>query len=173
MSSQQGQPATAAPSKSGGKTWILVAAGVLVLAGGGVVVFQRTRPAGDEDAAEAKPPVVVEPTSVALEPFILNLSDPAGDRYFRLNLRLVLDQRAIAERAATGLAQVKLRDRILALLARMRAAELATMEGKERLRGELQDVTQTLLAEEPFYDSVLDPAPARVLDVLFTEFLVQ
>lgn len=172
MSSQQGQPATAAPSRSGGKTWILVAAGVLVL-GGGVVVFQRTRAAGGENAAEARPPVVVEPTSVVLEPFILNLSDPAGDRYFRLNLRLVLDQRVIAERAATGLAQVKLRDRILALLARMRAAELATMEGKERLRSELQDVTQTLLAEEPFFDSVHDPAPARVLDVLFTEFLVQ
>ncbi len=170
MSTPQGQPATAAPSKSGGKTWILVATGVLVL-GGGVVAFQRK--AGAAKEAPAKPPVVVEPTSVFLEPFILNLSDPAGDRYFRLNLRLVLDQRALAERAATGLAHVKLRDRILALLAKMRSAELTTAEGKERLRAELLAVTQTLLEQAPFYDAAHDPAPARVLDVLFTEFLVQ
>ncbi len=172
MSNPQAQPAPAAPSKAGGKKGLLVAAIVLALGGAGVVAFQRTR-AQDPSAAPAKPRVVVEPAVVYVDPFVLNLADPTGDRYFRLNLRLVLDQRVVAERAAGGLAQVKLRDRMLALLAKKRIAQLTTVEGKEALRAELREVTERLLVETPFHDAEHDPAPARVLDVLFTEFLVQ
>lgn len=159
--------------KKGVTKWLVVGAGVLAVAGSGVV-FQRSRkPAPEESAQPPKKAPVFEPGVVDLDPFVLNLADPAGDRYFRLNLRLVLDQRAIAERAADERAQVKLRDRILSLLAKKRAAQMATQEGRESLRTELATLTEPLFADAPFHDPETDAAPARVIDVLFTEFLVQ
>ncbi|NOT32168.1 MAG: flagellar basal body-associated FliL family protein [Planctomycetes bacterium] len=164
MSSQEVQS-----SYSGGKKALVIAAGVLALAGG-VLACQETRAPAESGA---KPPVVLEPTVVPVEPFVLNLADPEGDRYFRLTLQLVLDQRAVAERAAGGLAQAKLRDRIFALLSKKRVAQVTTVEGKELLRTELRETTGPLFATPPFHDAEHDPAPAHVLDVLFTEFLVQ
>jgi flagellar protein FliL len=174
MSSQAGQPAEAAPSKGGKKLPILVAS-VLALGAGGFVAYRKlaaVEGAGVEKKGEEKA-VVVDPGVLEVEPFVLNLADPAGDRYFRLNLRLVLDQRAIAERAGTGLSQVKMRDRLLGLLSKKRASAVTSLEGKELLRNEIWGAAEALLAEPPFYEPETDPAPARVLDVLFMEFLVQ
>lgn len=154
-----------------GKIPILVA-GVLVLAGGGFVAFRKlSKEPGP--AIEEKKPVVLDPGVLELDPFILNLADPAGDRYFRLNLSLVLDQMPIAQRAGEGRAVVKLRDRVLTVLAKKRASQLTSVAGKEQLRAELQAMSESLMTEEPFYLPEIDPAPAHVLDVLFVEFLVQ
>jgi flagellar basal body-associated protein FliL len=151
---------------------LIVAAMALVLAGGGYVAFRQFRtPPAPTRAAE--PVVVVDPGIVQLEPFVINLSDPTGDRYFRLNLRLVLDQKHIALRAGEGGAQIKLRDRILTLLAKKRARDLTDIEGKDALRAEIAAATEKLFATPPLHDPVLDPAPAKVIDVLFTEFLIQ
>lgn len=166
MSNQEVQPAY-----SGGKKALAIAAGVLTLAGG--LVACQEPPAPAESATPVRAPVVLEPTVVPVEPFVLNLADPEGDRYFRLTLQLVLDQRAVAERAAVGLAQAKLRDRIFALLSKKRVAQVTTVAGKELLRDELRETTEPLFATPPFHDPEHDPAPAHVLDVLFTEFLVQ
>lgn len=173
MSNQAGQPAEAAPSRGGKKLPILVAS-VLALGGGGVVAYRKlaAKPVAGADA-EDKKAVVVDPGVLEVEPFVLNLADPAGDRYIRLNLRLVLDQRAIAERSATGLAQVKMRDRLLGLLSKKRASAVTSVEGKELLRNELWAAAEGLLGESPFYEPATDPAPAHVLDVLFMEYLVQ
>jgi uncharacterized protein YlzI (FlbEa/FlbD family)/flagellar basal body-associated protein FliL len=134
MSSPQGQPA-AAPSRGGGKKWLVLAAGALALAGAGVVVFQRQKdsPASDAKKAESTTPGVVE-----LEPFVLNLADPAGDRYLRLTVRLALDRREVAERAESGLAQAKLRDGILSALSKKRASEVTSADGRESLRSEVR-----------------------------------
>jgi len=158
------------PPVKGGKKWLVLAAVALLLGGGGVVVLQRREQAPEP---AAKKPVAFEPGVLELEPFVLNLADPAGDRYFRLGLRLVLDQRAIAERAAEGLGQVKLRDRILSVLSKKRAGDMTRVEGKEHLRAEILAASEALLGEPPFHEAARDPAPARVVDVLFMEFLVQ
>jgi len=173
MSTPQGQTPAGAPPKKSSKKWLVLAAAALLLAGGGVVVLQRRAKPTEQTEKNEKKPVAFEPGVVELEPFVLNLTDPAGDRYFRLVVRLVLDQRAIAERAAGGLGQVKLRDRILSVLSKKRASEMTSLEGKERLRAELMSASESVLAEPPLHDSENDPAPARVVDVFFTEFLVQ
>jgi len=167
-------PQAPAPRARGGKSLGILAAAVLTLAVAGVVGYTRfargsAAPAGPAPLA----PVVVVPAVVDLEPFVVRLADPTGDRYFRLNVQVVLDQQPIAARAGTGLGRVKLVDLVLALLAKKRARELVTVAGKEALRAELQTEITGLLAEEPLYDPAVDPAPAAVLDVLFTEFLVQ
>ncbi len=171
MSSPQGQPAAAAPSKKSGAKWLALVAGALLLAGGGVVAFQR-KAATDKPAGVETKPVPLDPGVVEFEPFILNLADPVEDRYFRLDLRLVLDQRVIAERAASGLSQARLRDRILSILSKKRAGEMTTVEGRENLRAELLAASEALLAQPPLHAEG-DPAPARVIDVYFMEFLVQ
>lgn len=151
----------------------ILGASLLVLAGSGVVAYQKLVRKDVAGKEPARPPVVIEPGVLELDPFVLNLADPTGDRYFRLNLSLVLDQRSIAQRVSTGLGEVKLRDRILNVLSKKRATEMTTPEGKEKLRLEIQDVASELLDQEPFYDPAHDGAPAHVLDVLFREFLVQ
>lgn len=170
MSSQASPAPAAAPSPRSRKALVLVGAALLALAGGGVVALRLGK---GESAPERKPAVVSEPGVVEIEPFVLNLPDPAGDRYFRLNLRLVLDQRAVAQRTGQGLPMVKLHDRLLSVLAHKRATELATAEGKEALRAEIWAAAQPLFDAPPFHDPTHDPAPARILDVLFTEFLLQ
>jgi len=170
----QGAP-TPAPTKKGSKKVVILAAVGLLLAGGGVVgytQFAKKAPPPTE-AEPAKPAVVVDPGVVDLEPFVVRLGDPAGDRYFRLNLQVVLDQKVIAKRAGSGLGQVKLVDLVLEILSKKRARELVTVEGKEALREELRTAVTALFAEEPMYDAAVDPAPASVIDVFFTEFLVQ
>jgi flagellar FliL protein len=155
------------PSRRGGKKWLLLAA-VVILAGSGVVALQRR---GSAPEHAVKKPAASEPGVVELEPFVLNLADPTGDRYFRITVRLVLDRREIAERAASGLGHVKLRDRILSVLSRKRASEMTSLDARESLRDEILAASQALLAAPPFHDAGSEPA--RVVDVYFTEFLVQ
>jgi len=171
MSSQASPAPSAAPPPRSRKALFLVGAALLALTGGGVVALRLGQ--GDEGHPERKAPVASEPGVLEIEPFTLNLPDPAGDRYFRLNLRLVLDQRAVAQRTGQGLPRVKLHDRLLSVLAQKRAGELATAEGKEALRAEIWAAAQPLFEAPPFHDPAQDPAPARILDVLFTEFLLQ
>jgi len=164
-----------APPKGSKKLVILAAVGLLLAAGGyvGYTRYARSQVALDPALEPRKPAVVVEPGVVDLDPFVVRLADPAGDRYFRLSLQLVLDQKVIAKRAGTGLGQVKLVDLVLELLSKKRARELVTVEGKEALREELRTSVTALFIEEPLYDKAVDPAPATVIDVFFTEFLVQ
>jgi flagellar FliL protein len=170
MSRPHEHDGSSVPSNQSGKAMLLVA-GALLLAGGGVVAYRQMNPPAEPGAT--KPVVVVNPGIVQIEPFVINLADPAGDRYFRLNLQLVLDQKAIAERASGQFAQVKIRDKVFSILSKKLARHMATVEGKESLRGELGKATEALFAEAPLYDAAIDPAPAKVIDVLFTEFLVQ
>src|SRR5262245_25648538 len=160
---------TAADPQPGRKRWLLLAAGALALAGAGVVVLQRR----SSHPAPESAPVQLEPGVVEFEPFVLNLADPTGDRYFRIVLRLVLDRRAIAERASSGLAHAKLRDHLLTALSKKRAADMTSEAGREVLRAELVAASEALLGAPPFHDPARDPAPAHALDVYFTEFLVQ
>lgn len=171
MSSPQGQPAAADSSKKSATKRLVLVASALLLAGAGVVVFQR-KAATDTQAEVEKKPVPLDPGVVEFEPFILNLADPAGDRYFRLDLRLVLDQRMVAERASRGLSRALLRDRILSILSKKRGTEMTTVAGRENLRAELMAASEALLAKPPLHEDA-DPAAAHVIDVFFTEFLVQ
>ena len=138
---------------------------VVILGGAGVVVSQRAASetaASEEDGAagsEALPRG--EPGVVALEPFVLNLADPEGDRYLRLTLSIVVDRAEVAERSAGELEQTRLRDQVLTVLGAKLADQITSFDGKEALRAELRR------ALAPRFEG------ARVLDVFFTEFLVQ
>jgi len=152
---------------------LIVGAGVLLFGGGGVIGYLGLEQpaAAPASGGEHARPIESEPGVIELEPFILNLADAAGDRYLRLDVRLVLDQLEVAQRASEGLAEVKLRDRVLSVLAKKRASELSTAAGKDRLRAEILATVEPLLSEPPFFAH--DARAARVREVFFTEFLLQ
>ncbi len=164
--------ADAAPPGRGKKIPLLAGALVLVLAGVGVVVLRMTRAAA---ATGESPPREFDPGVAELERFLLNLPSEAGDRSLRVQLQIVLDRTDVAERIdEEGLACARLRDRVLSVLAAQEPDGLTTPERQEALREELSRAIDPLLGQEPFLTGGdAEAAPARVLGIYFTEFLLQ
>ena len=181
------KPAELSPKTKGTKLPLVLGALVVVLAGVGVIGYLQFGPRKPASEAGHPRPVPTEPGVAELEPFVLNLADAAGDRFLKVTVRLVLDQKDIAEKInQEGLAGVKLRDRILSLLATQSANELTTTEGRNELRAEIARVVEPLFESAPFLEQEQDhegekarennsdgAPPAHVLEVFFTEFLVQ
>jgi flagellar FliL protein len=142
---------------------VFAAAGavVLALAGAGVVALVGGGGAPEEDA-DAASHDRGQPSVVPLAPFVLNLADRDSDRFLRATVHIVLDRPDVAAAAsADGLVNARLHDRILTLLSSKTADEIGTFTGKEELRAEVG------LAVQPLIEG------ARVLEVYFSEFLVQ
>lgn len=160
MSSPQ-QEAPAPPVQARRKSvWLVAGAIVVLLACAAVAVF-ATSGEPEQDAAAAPAPRDAT-TVVSLEPFIVNLADQEHERYLRLTVSLVLACEAgTPAEKEEGPEHALVRDRVLSVLGSKHAEELISFEGKEALRLELQRCLADLLPDQ------------TVLDVLFTEFLVQ
>lgn len=133
-------------------------AGLALLALGGAGLG-----AGCADAAGSTPAEVEHvPGVVAVEPIVVALADAAGDRYLRCTVRIVLDRREEAARVeADPLLEARLRDRVLSVLGARTAEELSAPTGRDVLEAKIIEGVGPLFTE------------ARVLDVYFTEFLLQ
>ncbi len=154
------QEAAAAPEEDAKKKKPLVlilAVAVLLLAGGGgagAYFYLKRGP------SQAPPPP--EPGIAALDPFVVNLADPGGQRFVRLTLRLVVESETQAEELKEDeLARTRARSSILELLSLQTAGRLVTPEGKAALKKEIAERATHALEG------------TKVLDVLFTEFVVQ
>jgi flagellar FliL protein len=98
-----------------------------------------------------------------LEPFLVNLTDPEGDRFLRIGVDLGLD-RELGEQNRAGQTELPIartRDTILLILTTYKADALVTPAGKANLKEEL---TKALRQHAP---------ELGVREVYFTEFLVQ
>jgi flagellar basal body-associated protein FliL len=169
--SQALAPAAEIPQKRKVSPLVLAAVAPLA-AGAGAVAAACAQSAADPSAEEAAAPPAPpsKPGTVVLEPFVVNVSEAPGvpdgvhrgERYLRAVIRIALDRAEAAEAAsAEGLANTRLRDRILLVLSGKGADELRRYDGREKLRGELLEAVQPLFED------------ARVLGVYFAEFLVQ
>jgi flagellar protein FliL len=171
-------PATA--KKKSPVRLVLILVGAVVLLGGGAAGAYlmlshkgggaHEGKAAEEKAAEGKAseaPAKGEGAGesygvLSLEPFIVNLADDGGDRYVKCTMRLVLDHQAVADAAKTDdLTITRIRDRVLTLLSSKAFAQVATPDGKESLRKEIQAQVNTILKS------------ASVTEVYYTEFIVQ
>jgi flagellar FliL protein len=148
------------PKKAkGGRMKLLIAVvAVLVLSGaGGAYWFMGTR-----TAAAPKEPPAESRGLIEFEPFLVNLVDPGGARFLKISVQLVVET---AEEAAhvqeTPVVLMRLRSEILELLAQQAAPMLVTPEGKEALKKAIQERVSPHIEHE------------KVLDVLFSEFVVQ
>ena len=156
MSQEPAAPVEGAEKKKSKKSLVLLVVGVLVLgsAGAGGAYFYMHR----EKAAPPPP----EPGIAALEPFVVNLADPGGQRFLRLTLRLVLETEESAEELEEDeVSRMRARSSILELLTLQAADHVVTPEGKAELKKEIAERATHALGH------------AKVVDVLFTEFVVQ
>lgn len=99
------------------------------------------------------------PALVSLEPFLVNLADPAGKRYLRIAFDMEVNSPLAAEEMKKKGSQV--RDSILLVLTSKSFDDIRPAAGKEQLREEI-------LRE---INKILDHGKAR--RVYFKEFMVQ
>lgn len=160
---QQAAPQSAQPGPL--KRILLIVLIALLAAGaaGGGVWFFMSRHATSAPAAESAPPPAV-PVYYALDPMTVNLqSDDGETHYLRIGLTLKLDNQATQDALVARMPEI--RSRLLLALSNKHPSDLAPLEGKRALAAEL-----AALISQPS-----DPRskPAKVEDVLFTEFVVQ
>jgi flagellar basal body-associated protein FliL len=99
---------------------------------------------------------------VGFEPFLVNVAGSGSNRFLRLSLRLLVNGPAQAARLDLDeVAKTRVRSAILELLAAQRAEALITPDGKATLKREIAEQSAGVV------DGI------EVLDVLFTEFVVQ
>jgi flagellar basal body-associated protein FliL len=149
-------PAVAAKKKGRG-LWKKIALGIvlcLVAAVGAGVWFSM-----HASAAEAKP---APHGLITFEPFVVNLADGAGAHFLRVTLQLVVENADDAEKVLKAPVQLsELRSAVLECLTQQTASALVTPEGKQALKLALGTRASAVIT------------PAKVTDVLFSEFVVQ
>lgn len=164
--------ATSAPKKKSGLLkWIVISLVVLLLLGGGGGAaawwfFFRPAPVeGEGGAGEAAKHAAAKPLGdgiIPLEPFLVNLADKEAQRFLRVTLRLVVETEEEAKEISEHeVAKTRLRSAILELLTQQLAEPLTTPEGKSQLKKAIADRSGAALGGK------------KVLDVLFTDFVVQ
>jgi flagellar protein FliL len=172
--------AAAPPKKS--KTMLFVILGVvlLLLIGGGVGGWWwwshrgHDEPAGKASAAAAKdgkegkdaakdPKSLAKPVFITLDPFTVNLLEENGEHYLQMAVVYQLDDDKVGETMKTYMPVI--RNRLLLLLSSKRPSEIATLEGKNRLVGELIEAVRT---------SIPGTTPERgVSGALLASFVIQ
>ncbi len=154
--------------KKGGMSMIVVLiVAVLCLGlGAGGAFFLLGSGGGDAAAAEAaaeaepvNPAQDLAERSVALEPFVVNVTGDGYPRYLKLKVELEADAPAAREEIEARLAHI--RDTIILLLSSKRLEDIGDFEGKALLKDDLRDRINGLLET------------GEVRSVLFTEFVVQ
>jgi flagellar FliL protein len=138
-----------------------VAAALLlpVAAGAAWYLLRRSASAAPQKAKAASEVRAV----MHLEPFLVNLADPEGDKYLRIGIDLGLEEEpgkhGRAEPSEMPIART--RDTILMILTTCKSDALLTPAGKAKLK---DDLTQALRERAP---------DLGVREIYFTEFLVQ
>jgi flagellar FliL protein len=123
-----------------------------------------------EDDSKKKPPVFV-----SLEPFTVNLSSEASDRYLQVGIDLKVSAPDVADKIKVHLPEI--RNGILLILTSKKVDELNKIEGKNRLRAEIRDAVNKpigLYKAPPEHADVLKWKPKKgAVDVLLTSFVIQ
>jgi len=125
----------------------------------------------DEDHGDSKkkPPVYA-----SLEPFVVNLSSEAADRYLQVGIDVKVSDPGIADKIKVHLPEI--RNGILLILSSKKVEELNTVEGKNRVRVEIRDAVNKPLGmyRRPPEGMEMKYTPKKgAQDVLLTSFVIQ
>ncbi len=131
-----------------------------VLGGGGFFAYTKFFASKDGEEAKKKEKVVIEkPVIKTLDTFLVNLADPGGERYLKVTMELRLSNEETSAEFDTRNAEF--RDAILMLLSSKEYDDISTLSGKLALKRAIINSLNRLLHQ------------GKVLDIYFTEFLVQ
>jgi flagellar FliL protein len=158
-------PVTAAPARK--KPWLLIGiAGAVLLACGGTGAWLMLAHKGPKTTAAAAPaPPSGPPLYVPLDPpFVANFQGDQQVRFLQITAQIMTHDPKTVE--ALKASDPIIRNDLLMLFSNQKATELATSEGKEKLRAEALDAVRKVL-------SANDGKPDKVDTVLFTTFVMQ
>lgn len=148
----------AKPAGKSKKMIIIIAAAALVLGGGGAGAwFFLKKKGGDaeEEVAHKMDPHAV-PTYLPLDPMVVNLADPAGDRYAQVGITLEISDPKVVEQIKAYMPTI--RNGILMVVSQKTMYELLAAEGKEKLANEILVEVSRPLGYEVEHE---DEAPAK------------
>lgn len=161
MTKEASAEAAPAAKKKSKKGLLIGVVGLLVVGGGGGA-YWFTRPTAEAAAEEHAAPEHEGESVVSFEPFVVNLADGGGTRYLRASVQIVLaGAETGAEVNEDPVKMVRLRSEVLGLLTEQTSDMLMTVEGKDALKQAINARAAESLA------------PHMVLDVLFSDFIVQ
>jgi flagellar FliL protein len=143
--------------KGKGMLLIVIIAAASIAAGAGLyfAVFSKSGGEAKKEEKKAEEAGVV----FALEPFVVNLSDPTGTRFLKVTMQIEVAGPAVMEKAKAKTPQ--LRDAIITLLTSKSADALISPEGKLQLKDELNIRANQILGEN------------SVKNVYLTDFVMQ
>ncbi|MFO0752725.1 MAG: flagellar basal body-associated protein FliL [Thermodesulfovibrionales bacterium] len=150
------------PKKKKSKNMLLVIIiAVAVLAGGGGAFFFLTKSGGGKEQKKEshEEPKKEEGVMVALDPFVVNLSDNNGNRFLKVTMQLEVAGPAIMEKAKNKTPQ--LRDAVITLLTSKTSDALVSPEGKLQLKDEVNIMANQILGSN------------SVKNVYLTDFVMQ
>lgn len=179
---------TAAPPKKKGKLLLFIIIGVVAVAVAVVaaVLLLKKKPVEEEEADGESPPkkeashkteAPKAPTYVKLDPFTSNLAideaAPAGPQYVQVVVELKVEDAHVAETIKPFTAEV--RHEILRLLSGKKGAQLATMEGRDKLTEEIQLAVNMIInpPRKSKKGGKEEPPDGPVAKVLFSSFIIQ
>jgi flagellar FliL protein len=146
--------------KNKGKNLVLIIAiSVAVLAGGGGAYFFLTKSGGGEKSQKKEEQKKEESSMLALDPFVVNLSDQNSNKFLKVSLQFELSSQAVMESAKAKTPQI--RDAIINLLTSKTSDSLMSAEGKLQLKDEINMMANQILGNN------------TVKNVYLTEFVMQ
>ena len=95
----------------------------------------------------------------SMDPFIVNLNEPLGERYLKVKVELEMDKESLKDEMDKRLPQF--RDGIITLLSSKSYKDISDLSGKYQLRAEILGMVNGYLKT------------GKVRNVYFTEFIVQ
>lgn len=113
----------------------------------------------NEGDATAAGEVSVGPQNIEFKPFVVNLSGGGGKRYLKLSMSVEADTPELAAEISAKMHQFQ--DIILLLLSSLSYDDIATLDGKMRLRNQMLNRINTQLSS------------GKVRNIYFSEFVVQ
>ncbi len=149
-----------APKKKGSKLLIIIIAIVVLAAAGGGTFFFLTKKSGEgktEDKKKEEKPI--ETVNFGLDPFVVNLNDPAGNRFLKVTIQLELANAKLLDQAKAKVPQM--RDTVITLLTSKSSDTLIAPEGKLQLKDEITLRLNQVMGE------------GNVKNVFLTEFVMQ
>ena len=153
--------------KPKGKKRLLLISGivalVLVLGGGAAAFFLLGSGSTEPTEAATKPSKKKDKTYlVNMDTFVVNLSDPKGDRFMKVTMRILVNDPSLSNRVVNDdVFRTRCRDRIISVLSSKRFQDVNNPLGKESLRRELKRELEKIFPEE------------TIQEILFVEFIVQ
>jgi flagellar protein FliL len=153
-----------APRKGKGKLILIIVLALVVVGGGvGGFLFWKSRQGDHKQAVEHKPVLPLQ--FVALDPpFVVNFQGQQTVRFLQIEVRLSSRELETVELMKAN--EPVIRNDLLMLFGAQDAAQLATREGKEKLRAESLALVRKIVKAE-------QGKPDTVDSVFFTSFVMQ